>query len=269
MKMKHVCLILLVALLAVGLRCQLFAGVDSATYFSSGIIISCPTNSTHSPGSLTVSVLVTGLSGSNVVYSMAYSIDGMENVTVPLVTQGHEGPFQIAISGSATVPKLVEGTHSITVYEKIQINTSPPKTLWDNSTVYFTVDDGIPPIATVLSLENKTYSQTDLPLIFTEDQPCSWSVYCLDGAGNVTVAGNTTLTNLAYTPHNVTVYVRDLAGNTGSSGTISFSVSQPEKRSNFFQTPTIAVALGAAAVIVGLMVYFKRHKPKPANVQKP
>ncbi len=151
MKKKHVCLILLLALLFVALRCQVFTEVDASTYLSSGINIVSPTNSTHSPHALTLKALVTGLSGGNIVYSMAYSIDGKDNVTVPLVTQTHERSFQLTISGSATVPTLPEGTHNITIYEKIEINTSPPSTLWDNSTIFFTVDDGISPVAAVLS----------------------------------------------------------------------------------------------------------------------
>jgi len=85
-----------------------------------------------------------------------------------------------------------------------------------------------------LSPENKTYSQNNLSLNFTTDEPTSWIGYCLDGQANLTVAGNTTLTDLAYQEHIVTVYAQDLAGNIGASETINFTISQPNLYQNLF-----------------------------------
>ncbi len=165
------------------------------------------------------------------------------------------------------MPELSEGSHNITVYEKIEINTSAPSTLWDSDTVYFTVDDGNPPI-TNLSLENTTCSQNELSLNFTVDEPCSWIGYCLDGQDNVTVDGNTTLTDLACSEHNIIVFAQDLAGNVGVSKIINFSISQPETLPASFPTIIIAIGFGGAFVIVGLLVYFKKYKPKTELAEK-
>jgi hypothetical protein len=239
---------------------QVVKVVKASSPISSGIRIISPTNITYSPSLLALKALTSGLGARNIYYSMVYRLDGKDNVTMPIVKQTHEMSFQITIIGSATVPELSEGSHSITVYQKIEVNTSAPSTLWDSTTVYFTVDDGIPPIITNLSLENNTYSQNELPLNFTKDEPCSWIGYCLDGQDNVTVAGNTTLTDLANSEHNVTIYAQDLAGNIGASETINFSISQPETSLDSFPTTIITIGFGAVFVIVGLLVYFKKRK---------
>lgn len=70
-------------------------------------------------------------------------------------------------------------------------------------------------------------------------------IYSLDGQRNVTVAGNTTLTDLTEGEHNLTVCVLDLAGNTGTSKTVYFSVDIPEP------FPTIFVAVSVAIVATG------------------
>ena len=259
MKKTGCALILLLTLFIVMFGVKVTNTVDATTYFSSGVGIISPTNSTYSPSLLTLKIMVIGLGGSNIFYSMTYSLDGKDNVTIPLEIQPHERSFQMTITGSATLPELSEGPHSITVYEKIEMQTSPPNTLRDMSTVYFSIDDGNPPIIAYLSLENETNSQRDLSLNFTIDEPTSWIGYCLDGQNNVTVSGNTTLTNLAYKEHNVTIYAQDLAGNIGASETRYFSICQPEH----FSTSTIAISSGAAVVVVvgaGLLVYFKRQR---------
>lgn len=258
MKKTGLVLILLLALFSVTVGVEVTNEVDAATYLSSGVGIMSPTNSTYSPSLLTLNTLVIGLGGSNIDYSMAYSLDGKGNVTFPIAIQTHDRSFQLTISGSATLPELSEGSHNITVYEKIEINTSAPSTLWDSNTVYFTIDDGNPPITTNLSLENKTYSQNELSLNFTVDEPCSWIGYCLDGRDNVTVEGNTTLTGLPSGSHNITVYANDTFGNMGASQTTTFTVAKPQS------TPisTIAAVSGVIALIIvaGLLVYFKKHK---------
>ncbi len=235
--------------------------VKATTVFPvSCISILYPANTTYSPSPLLLSVSSVGLGGCNIYYSMSYSVDGKGSVSIPLVTQSHEMSFQVTISGSSILPELPEGPHNVTVYETIQVDTSSPFTQCDNNTVCFTVDDGNPPIITNLSPENKTYSQNDLPLNFTIDEPTKWIGYCLDGQDNVTIAGNTTLTGLPYKEHNVTVYAQDLAGNIGASETIRFNLSQPKPLPESFPTATIAIGFGVAFVIVGLLVYIKKRR---------
>jgi hypothetical protein len=121
------------------------------------------------------------------------------------------------------------------------------------SLVRFTIDT-TPPEVSILSPENKTYYSPEIQLDCTVSEE-SLILHSLDGQENVTVAGNTTLTNLPYGEHNVTVYATDMAGNTGTSETIYFTVEEP------FPT-TMVIALGAPMAILGagLAVYFKKRK---------
>jgi len=120
--------------------------------------------------------------------------------------------------------------------------------------VNFTIDT-IPPEISIPSLENKTYSAASIPLNFITNEPISQSTYSLDGQENVTVAGNTTLTELSKGDHNVTVYAKDEAGNVGASETIWFSVAEP-----FPLVPVAVASVIVALVGVGLLFHFKKRK---------
>jgi hypothetical protein len=125
-----------------------------------------------------------------------------------------------------------------------------------SSVVSFTVDT-TPPNVSVLSVENKTYDTSDVPLNFTVSESASKIFYTLDGQENVTVVGNTTLTGLLDGVHNITVYATDFAEHTGASETIYFSVEVPEP----FPTTLVATASGASVAVIslGLLVYFKKR----------
>jgi hypothetical protein len=87
------------------------------------------------------------------------------------------------------------------------------------------VVDNTPPIITIVSPENITYSSSSVGLTFTVNEPTSSIVYSLDGAPNVS-ATNTTLTGLADKSHTLTIYATDLTGNQNTA-TIVFTVSVP------------------------------------------
>jgi hypothetical protein len=78
--------------------------------------------------------------------------------------------------------------------------------------------------------------------------------YSLDGQAEVTITGNTTLSGLAIGAHNLTVSAVDLAGLRGVSTTIQFTVV-----ARFPTELVIAGVAVAAAVSIGLLLYFKRH----------
>jgi hypothetical protein len=71
----------------------------------------------------------------------------------------------------------------------------------------------------------------------------------------VSIAGNTTLTGLAYGDHNLTIYSKDEVGNTGASETIYFRVEVP-----FPTTLVIASFIPVVVVGAGVLVYFKKRK---------
>jgi len=87
--------------------------------------------------------------------------------------------------------------------------------------------DTTSPIMTIISPENKTYNITNIALTFTINEPTSWIGYSLDNQPNVTITGNTTLTNLTEGPHNIILYANDTIGNMGKSNRTYFTTFLP------------------------------------------
>jgi len=83
------------------------------------------------------------------------------------------------------------------------------------------------PVIEVLSPRNMSYLDSSVPLNFTiyDFSSISWIGYSLDNEANVTISGNTTLTDLALGSHSVIVYANDTFGNTGSSNRIHFTIA--------------------------------------------
>ena len=119
----------------------------------------------------------------------------------------------------------------------------------------------VPPEISVTSPKNKTYNDSIVPLTFAVDKPVSQMNYCLDSQGNVTVAGNVTLTDLPNGAHNLTVYVKDTEGNIGTSENVAFTIAKLEP----FPTLIVAVASGAVVAIIGagLLFYLRRRSRQP------
>ncbi len=165
---------------------------------------------------------------------------------------------------SLFLTNLTDGSHTLVV----RADSTGVVRNWISSTVYsvsvdsvfatvhFTLDS-TPPNVSFLSAE-KAYTTPEFSLNFTVNESVCEISYVLDGQENVTVAGNTTLANLPYGVHNVTVFATDNARNTGASETIYFSV---EKETEPFPT-TMLIAPSASVAIVGasLWVYFKKRK---------
>jgi len=173
-------------------------------------------------------------------------------------------------SYSTTLQDLREGNRSITVSVRIAGEYRPSGTLpWSvelfsaecSSTVYFTVDTVLPTIS-IMSPENKTYATT-ISLNFKVSEPFSWAGYSLDGQENVTINGNTTLTTLSESSHDLRVYANDTAGNMGSSEIAYFNISKtepPAQPEPFSITLVIAAVATATFIGVGLLAYFKKRK---------
>jgi hypothetical protein len=151
---------------------------------------------------------------------------------------------------------LSEGWHKLTVYCYTYDLTSYS----DKDTVDFFVDTT--PIVTFLSLENATFETVTVPLNFTVNQAFSKISYTLDGQDNVTISGNTTLTELPNGDHNVTVYVTDETGNTGTSKTMLFTVAEPEPESTLLAAASVATT---AVVSTVFLFWLKTKKNKGAN----
>ena len=163
-----------------------------------------------------------------------------------------DGKTVVEVEGNSTLAGLSAGLHSVTIFV-----TDAAGNTAASETIYFTVDDTTP-VVSVTAPENKTYKAAEVPLNFTVNEKVSRMEYSLDSQPNVQITGNTTLTGLSNGAHNLTVYARDVAGNTGVSETIYFNVDVPAP----FPVAPVAVASGAAVVFigVGLLVYFKKRK---------
>jgi parallel beta-helix repeat protein len=114
----------------------------------------------------------------------------------------------------------------------------------------------------VVSPQNKTYTTTDVALDFTVNEATSWIRYSLDGQENVTITDNITLSGLAEGVHSVTVYAQDTEGQTRTSGTIYFTISQGAEptQTQTFPTEIVIIAAVAIAVVVVIIYFMKRKK---------
>jgi len=163
-----------------------------------------------------------------------------------------------------TLTNVPDGNHTIRVYA---VGSGSEHTMFNWYAFYITrsakvnfVVDTTPPKVTILSLENKTYHTSDLPLNFTTNDPVSQIAYSLDGRANVTLSGNMTLSELSAGLHNVTVYANDVAGNVGASETIYFSVEEP------FPTTRVMAPIASVAIVgMGLLVYFRKRRVKSGD----
>lgn len=242
------------------------------------VTISAPLNRTYSSRflALDVTFLFAGLD-----YTLTYSIDGKNEGAIPWTIDNPDNELHVFYKaiGSVALPELSEGSHCLTVtlvcgfygrtggnhpgapFKPISPGSSDYEATWTD-TVYFSIDSTLP-IILGLSLENETYLAPDTPLNFTVNENTSRVAYSLDGNGNVTLAGNTTLTGLSVGAHNVTVYAWDAAGNTGSSQTVDFVVveeTQPEPEPLPTTLVIIASGISIAGVGLGLLVYSKKRK---------
>ena len=113
----------------------------------------------------------------------------------------------------------------------------------------------ITPKVSIIYPENKTY-QGSIPLQFMVEKPVSLIEYSLDGKSNVSITGNSTLTNLSNGQHNLTVYAKYVFGDIGTSETVEFTTAyQP-----FPIVSAAAIGVTAVAVCLSIVYYSKKIK---------
>ena len=123
--------------------------------------------------------------------------------------------------------------------------------------------DGTPPKIEITSIKQETYYQSNISLNFVVNETVSSMNYVLDNSKAVQIQGNTTLSNLSFGAHNITIYATDTAGNTGASYTVNFIVADSTSTHGSLLLPlilgTIAI-LTVTIVCVGLIYYLKKRK---------
>ena len=277
---------LFIASFAVGFQ-SVKADSSSPIVYSGGVTIYSPVNTTYDSNFLTLNLSF----AEGLPCSLKYYIDGTYEGAIPLVANPSVG-FQMITyeAGLVQLPQLSEGSHCLTIYEECDLNgyggALPPGApfketaqgshdyvaIWVDA-INFTINSNAdrvdstppttPPNITNLSIENQTYNTIIIPLNFTVEKSISQYAYSLDGKGNVTIFGNSTLTNLSVGTHKVTVYAWDDYGNIGASKTVNFTVVNAStvvlQKSEPFPTGLIIAALIASlvAVILTILVYVK------------
>lgn len=254
-----------------------------------GVALYSPVNTTYFTNSLVLN-LTFGW-GAGLQCSLKYNVDGKYDGSIPLAfNDTTTSGFQlIALArGSLQLPKLSDGSHHLTIYVEADLNNyhgaNPPGAPFKETppgsanyvaswldTVDFTTASGIrtfdstPPKITNISIENQTYNTTTIQLSFTVDKNLTQTAYSLDGKANITVAGNTTLTELTVGTHNVTVYAWNEEEN-GASQTINFAIAertsatvQPLKP---FPITTIITTFSAFTVgcVLTFLFFFRKNK---------
>jgi hypothetical protein len=278
----------------------------------SAIAIASPLNITYTFQPILFNMSIQSfrdLTASNV--TLAYSIDGGTNKSIPVessrvpieveytnpdgtITKGISVQSHYQISGTLILPELAKGSHSLTVYGTYFFPGFAQDTGLDSKTVNFLVNDGLAPVISDLSLENKTYRVSNFPISFTTNQPTSWIAFCLDGKANVTITGNTTIAGIANGPHSITFFANDTAGNMGASKSVNFIVdslpspdvsdtsipdlipfstisaqpSSPSSPTNFplvdwGYTLIIAVIIGVIGIVCTIAIFKSRRDERP------
>jgi hypothetical protein len=249
-----------------------------------------------------------------ILYSVYYQADWQENKTYIYKYYGYLGEtlevnpqanlttagnpaILIGFSYETNLTEIPEGAHNITTYayergSYVQGLYAHTFYINSSSTLFFIIDRSIPKI-TNLSVENKTYTSTEISLSFNVNKANIQFSYCIDNQPNATILGNATLTGLSKGSHCLIVYANDTAGNTGKSDTVFFTVntepsptsaisssSSPTQQPTLELSPTanniqaenftpiiIILALVAIAVAVGILVYFKKIKKKKQTIE--
>jgi len=124
-------------------------------------------------------------------------------------------------------------------------------------------EDTKSPNIAVLSPENKTYAVNDVALTFTINEAIVWIGFCLDDQGNVTIAGNTTLSDLSSDAHSLVVFAEDIAGNAGASEIVEFTIETTAP----LPISIIAAIITAAGVGASLLIYFTKFKRTTQKVK--
>jgi parallel beta-helix repeat protein len=144
-----------------------------------------------------------------------------------------------------------------------QIGDTPYIIDQDNQDDFPLMPYGSPLAISIVSPENKTYTVNSVSLSFTLSEETSWIKYSIDGQENVTVTGDTTLSDLSEGAHSITVYAQDTEGQTRKSETVYFTIAEgAEPPLSGFSPITLIAAIIAVGVIVGviLFVFMKADK---------
>ena len=195
---------------------------------------------------------VTILSPENATYGVTnISLIFTVNETVSWMGYSLDGAANITITGNTTLTGLSLGSHNIIVYANDTAGN-----MGASNKVYFTIAEEAPPVITILSPENKTYTTTSVNLKIHISETVTWIGYSLDGAANVTITGDTTIPDLTLGSHKIIVYANDTAGLIGASETVYFTIAEeaPPPGIDWLLIGAVAVICIVVGVAIGYFV---------------
>ncbi len=104
--------------------------------------ITSPSNTTYRSNILSLNVTGQVIRATNIELFMNYSIDGQESFPFPIIEQPRSPNDQYVgiITGTITLQKLTEGSHSITVFGDLKANDLDHLS---QAKVYFTIDSNL------------------------------------------------------------------------------------------------------------------------------
>jgi hypothetical protein len=248
----------------------------------SGLTIVEPSNQTYNSDSLSLNATVCWFFAS--LKSMSYNLDGLKSYPLDLESSKTEpfSPMHGIVIGLANLTKLSEGIHKIIVYAEGTGYFPQIRSCKDQAIIYFTIDTTSPEIS-ILSIENRTYNQQNIPLNFTINEPTSWTAYSLDNQANSTINETLLLNGLVDGSHGLIIYANDTAGNMGKSENIFFSIKtttpSPSPTNSPTQQPTqtprpivddikienfipaiIIICSVVIAIIIGTLNYLRKRR---------
>jgi hypothetical protein len=252
------------------------------------IMIHSPLNTTCQSNNLNLDLTIEigklsqlPLFGEEEVRSIQLEADWMTNITtIQLSYILSEDNFHIPLypeNVSYTLVDIPDGNHTLKIiaFETglAGWNENDSSVIYEinansSATVNFAIDT-TPPKITILSIGNKTYGTIDLPLKFYINETASQIYYSLDNNANTTINGNTTLNNLSYGSHSLTIYANDTVGHLGKIA-VSFSVVQPnEILLAIVNLLPIALTVCLIGIAIVLIVYKIRHSKTNLNALIP
>jgi N-acetylneuraminic acid mutarotase len=180
-------------------------------------------------------------------WSTAANLPSINSYAGCAVTSGDMAPARIHILGGCTVTGFENKTFT---YDP-DINAWSSDTAMPDSKAYFGVAvvkdvlytvggfDGdkclsesdkftpegygqVPPKIEITSPESKTYREVSIA--YNSTRATDWIGYSLDNKPNVTIVGETKLSDLQNGPHTIRLYGNDSLGNMGASNTVYFTI---------------------------------------------
>jgi hypothetical protein len=274
-KNKAITLALLLAIfISLVANIQSFKVANANFLPAPAIIIYSPASIIYTNKSISLNVAVHILNNSPEIVRILYSVDESSNVTVTNLNRTDNFGFSPNKWGSVFSVKsiledLTEGNHILKAYSQNAVR----KEMY--SSVEFTINTQYRyPEVSILSPQNKTYTTTEVPLIWACDEQKIVADYMIDFLSQIPLyayytlfeneylPGNTTLTGLINGTHTLTVNVITERGSAFQTVHFTVSIKEQLPPEPFPAILVIASAIVATVVLVsiGLLLYSIKRK---------